>query len=563
MLMEADLLIGHNIIDFDLIAIAMVYPWFKLKPGCVIRDTLVLTRLMWPHIKDRDFELAKKGTLPKNLIGRHSLEAWGYRLGRYKGDYKGPWETWSMEMQEYMDQDVRVTVTLWDRCCKEAAIWGVPIDDPNPPPRKDCVELEHRVAMIVQKVQAHGMAFNEAKAIKLVAKLTARKLEIEDELQREFPPRTVETVFIPKANNKTRGYVKGVPFTKRKVVPFMPSSRQQVAERLQELGWKPQEFGKDGTPKVDDEVLSSLKYPQAKLLSEYFMLEKRLGQIANGRKAWLRVTKAGRIFGRIQSGGAHTGRMTHSDPNLAQVPGNHAPYGKECRECFEADKGFVLVGCDADALELRDLAGYMAAYDGGAYIETVLKGDKSKGTDMHTINAKLIGCDRDTAKVFFYAMIYGSGDQNLGVILGKSAAAGKAARERLMKGVPALGKLVEAIHKRVEKRGYLVGLDGRRLVARAKNAAVNTLLQSAGAVQMKRGLVILYDRLTEYGWEWGEVYTIVGLIHDEWQANVLAECADDYGEMAAQSIRDAGAFYNFLCPLDGQYKKGASWAETH
>lgn len=567
MLMEADLVIGHNIIDFDLLALALVYPWFKLKKSCVIRDTLVLTRLMWPHIKDRDFELAKKGRLPKKLIGSHSLEAWGYRLGKYKGDYKGPWDKWSQEMQEYMDQDVRVTTTLWERCCREAEIWGVPIDDPCPPPRKDCVELEHRVAIIVQKVQAHGFAFNEAKAIKLVAKLTARKLDIEDELQRAFPPKTVETVFIPKANNKSRGYVKGVPFTKRKVVPFAPSSRKQVAERLQELGWKPKEFGKDGTPKVDDEVLSALKYPEAKLLAEYFMLEKRLGQIANGNKAWLRVVKAGRIFGRIQSGGAHTGRMTHSDPNLAQVPGNAAPYGEDCRSCFEADSGFVLVGADASGLELRDLAGYMAAYDGGEYINVVLRSDleeeKAAGRDMHSMNAVIIGCSRKVAKVFFYAMIYGSGDANLGVVLGKSTAAGRAARERLMKGVPALGKLVEAIYKRVEKRGYLVGLDGRRLVARAKNAATNTLLQSAGAVQMKRALVILYDRLLEKGWEWGVHFVIVGLIHDEWQTNVLAELADEYGQTAVQAIRDAGLYYSFACPLDGAYKKGASWAETH
>lgn len=557
---EADLIVGHNVINFDIPALTKVYPWFK--PKGLVRDTLVLTRLMWPHIKERDFELMKKG-FPKKLIGRHSLESWGYRLGNYKGDFKGPWDTWTWEMHEYMEQDVRVTTSLWKRIEKEAQAWGVPLEDANPPPRKDCVELEHRVAEIVERVVNHGFRFNEAKAIALTAKLTARKLELDDELQRAFPPKTVETVFIPKVNNKTRGYVKGEPFIKRTVVPFTPGSRQQIGERLMEKGWKPQAFGKDGNPTVDDEVLSSLPYPEAKLLAEFFMVEKRLGQIANGNKAWLRKVKAGRIHGRIQSGGAHTGRMTHQDPNLAQVPGNHAPYGKECRDCFEADAGMILVGADADALELRDLAGYMARYDGGAYIDTVLKGDKSKGTDMHTINAKLIGCSREVAKVFFYAMIYGSGDANLGVILGKSAAAGKAAKERLMKGVPALGKLVKAIEAAIETRGYLVGLDGRRLVARAKNAAVNTLLQSAGAVQMKRGLVILYDRLIERGWKWGEDFAIVGLIHDEWQANVTPDRADDYGEAACQSIRDAGTYYSFLCPLDGQYQKGASWAATH
>jgi DNA polymerase I-like protein with 3'-5' exonuclease and polymerase domains len=261
--------------------------------------------------------------------------------------------------------------------------------------------------------------------------------------------------------------------------------------------------------------------------------------------------------------------MTHSKPNVAQVPkaSDKVPYGAECRECFEADGGYILVGCDADGLELRDLAGFMAKWDGGAYVDTVLKGDKSNGTDMHTLNAKAIGCDRETVKTFFYAMIYGSGDYNLGVVLGasgrKATGVGKRGRDDLMKGVPALGKLVKAVEKRVEKRGYLIGLDGRRLQARAKNAALNTLLQSAGAVQMKRGLVLLYDALTAKGWEFGKEYSIVALVHDEWQTNVFPQLADEYGQAAVQAIRDAGTFYNFGCPLDGQYDKGENWKETH
>lgn len=560
-LQEADLIVGHNVTSFDIPALQKVYPWFK--PRGLVRDTLILTRLFWPHIKDRDFTLAAANKLPKKLIGRHSLEAWGHRIGTYKGDFRGPWNVWTQEMHDYMEQDVRVTVSLWDRCLKEAAVWGVPICDPAPQARKDCIALEHRVADIVSRVERHGFAFDEERAINLVATLTAHKLKLEEELQRAFPPVTVETVFVPKVNNRKLGYVKGEPFIKRVVIPFSPSSRQQIGERLREKGWQPQAFGKDGNPTVDDDILQSLPFPEAKLLSEYFVVEKRLGQIAHGGEAWLRHSRGGRIHGRIQANGAHTGRMTHSNPNMAQVPGNHAPYGEECRACFRADPGMVLVGCDADALELRDLAGYMARYDGGAYIETVLRGDKAKGTDMHTINAKLIGCGRDEAKVFFYALIYGAGDAKLGRVLGKDAQAGKDARLRLMKGLPALKTLVELVQKRIEDRGYLVGLDGRRLFARAKNAALNTLLQSAGAVQMKRGLVILYDRLIERGWEWGKDFAIVGLIHDEWQATVRAELADDFGREAVSAIRAAGEFYSFQCPLDGQYKKGETWAETH
>lgn len=556
---EADLIVGHNVIGFDIPALVKTH---NFQYDGLVRDTMVCTRLMWPHIKDSDFKRAEKG-FPKKLIGRHSLEAWGHRLGLLKDEYKGGWENWSPEMHAYMEQDVRVTYELWKRIVQEAEKWAVPVDSVDSTPRKDCVELEHRVAEIVERVQAHGFRFDVGGATSLYAKIAARKAEVERELREAFPPREVVTIFTPKVNNKKRGYAKGVPIEKRTTVLFNPGSRQEVARRLVELGWKPTAYGADGHPTVDEETLLQLPWPQAKLLAEYYMLDKRLGQIGNGKEAWLRHEKNGRIHGRIQSGGAHTGRMTHSNPNMAQVPGNHAPYGEECRSLFGADHGHVLVGCDADALELRDLAGYMAAWDGGAYIDTVLKGDKSQGTDMHTLNAKAIGCTRDEAKVFFYAMIYGAGMAKLGQILGKNAAHGKRAYDNLMKGVPALGALVNAVRGKIEKQGYISGLDGRRLRARSANAALNTLLQSAGAIQMKRGLVILYDRCLAKGWKWGEDFAIVGLIHDEWQATVRPELADEYGQMAAQAIRDAGTYYGFKCPLDGQYQIGGSWKETH
>lgn len=567
MLQDADLIIGHNIIGFDIPAIQKVYPWFK--PRGLIRDTLVLTRLMWAHIKESDFKRAASGKLPKKLIGAHKLEAWGYRMGILKGEYDGGWDYWSPVMHDYMDQDVVVTAALLVRIEAKAAEWGVPLYDPNPPPRKDCIELEHRVAFIVERVTAHGFRFDIKRAAKLFAKISARKAELEAELARAFPPKSVNTVFIPKVNNKKMGYVKGGPFTKSKTVPFNPASRQHVAERLQELGWKPQAYGKDGVPTVDDDILTALPFPEAKLLAEFYVVDKRLGQIANGKQAWLKKEKAGRLHGRIHSNGAHTGRMTHSDPNMAQVPGAHAPYGNECRECFTADVGYTLVGADADALELRDLAGYMAQWDHGAYIETVLKGDKSLGTDMHTINANALGCSRDVAKVYFYAMIYGSGDKNLAVILGfKGTDAylrkiGAASKAKLMAAVPALGSLVKAVAKRVQKQGYITGLDGRRLEARSENAALNTLLQSAGAVQMKRGLVILYESLLAKGWEWGREFSIVALVHDEWQSNVLPHLVEEYGNAAVEAIRAAGRYYDFKCPLDAQYQSGETWKDTH
>jgi hypothetical protein len=587
MLNSAELLVGHNIIGFDIKALRKVYPWFA--PKAQLRDTLLIAKLFWPHIKDTDWARAAKGQLPKKYIGRHSLAAWGYRIGVLKTEYDGGWDAWTPTMHSYMGDDVTATSALLERIEARANKLGLPLYDANPKPGADCIELEHRVAEIVEKVIEHGFAFDKAKATKLFAKIATRKAALEADLARVFPPKTVESIFVPKKNNKKVGYVKGVPFTKRKVVPFKPSSRRHVSERLIKLGWQPEAYGKDGYPTVDDDILRALPYPQAGVLAEFFLVDKRLGMIANGKEAWLKHETNGRIRSQIDSLGAHTGRMTHKKINQAQVPGlidkktgKPAPYGAECRECFKADDGYVLVGCDADALELRDLAGYMARFDGGAYIETVLRGDKSKGTDMHTINAKALGCSRDVAKIYFYAMIYGSGDKNLAVILGFKGTdkflrkKGAESKAKLMKAVPALGKLLKAVaKKKVEVERVIKGkkeklkvirmrgLDGRPLESRSENAALNTLLQSAGAIQMKRGLVILYDDLIAKGWTFGKEFSIVALVHDEWQTNVLPHLVEEYGETACEAIRKAGRYYSFRCPLEAQYSSGANWKETH
>ncbi|CUA90988.1 DNA polymerase I-3'-5' exonuclease and polymerase domains [Chelatococcus sambhunathii] len=559
----AELIAGHNIINFDIPALIKVYPWFR--PRGVVRDTIVMARLIWPGdvIKDIDTKHVKAGTLPGKLWGAYSLEAFGYRLGNYKGDYKGPWDAWSETMQEYCEQDVSVTFSLWQRLT--AKEWA-----------EESIELEHDVAWIISRQERYGFLFDEKRAARYYADLVQRKVELEAALQEAFPPWEVETVFIPKANNRPRGYVKGVPFTKRKTVHFKPTSRDHIAQRLiAKHGWDPQEFGKDGKPTVDEEVLSSLPYEEARVLSEYLMVEKRMGQLATGKEAWLkRVGSDGRIHGRVTTNGAVTGRMTHSKPNMAQVPGltdkktgKPMPYGRDSRECFIVPPGKTLVGCDADALELRCLAGYMARYDGGAYIATVLEGKKELGTDMHTVNAKALGCSRDAAKVWFYAFIYGAGDFKLGTILnapsGQEMAWGKRSRARFMKNLPALGKIIEKVQEKVAKKGYLKGLDGRQLRVRSAHSAFNTLLQSAGAVLMKKALVILDRDLQAAGYIPGIHYEFVANVHDEWQIEADDDIAHDIGERAVTAIVRAGEHFNFGCPLNGNAGYGRNWAETH
>ena len=544
-LATADVIVGHNILGFDIPALRNVYGF---ESTALVRDTLVLSRLFWPHVKDNDMNRSEH---PRKLIGSHSLKAWGYRLGEHKTEYEAGFDEWSQELVDYMMQDIEVNYKLWLECEKQSLKWGTPMYSGG------CIELEHEVAQLCHETELHGIAFDESKAIDLTAKLTKRKAELTYELQEIFPPIQQVEEFIPKVNNKARGYQKGVPFNKITVQEFNPASRQQVASRLTTMGWKPREFSPSGHPKVDEAVLSKLPYPEAQALAEYFLLIKRLGQVADGKNGWLRLCKAGRIHGRIHSGGTHTGRMSHSHPNLAQIPSTRAPYGVECRACFIPDRGQVLVDADAEALELRCLAAYMSYYDNGEYIKTVLEGDKDKGTDMHTINATAIGCDRDTAKVFFYALIYGAGLAKLGEILGGGAGKGKSAKGRLMKALPALAQLIQVCQTKVQTKGYLVGLDGRRLTPRSEGAALNTLLQSAGAVLMKKALAIFASEYLPQGSH------IVGIVHDEILCTVDPDKAEEIGEALVHSIRRAGEFYQFRCELDAQYQIGSSWDKIH
>ena len=564
-LMNADVLVGHNILKFDIPAIQKVYPWFKLKEGVVIHDTLIMARLIYPEIANMDFELAAKGQLPKKLIGRYSLEAFGYRLGEYKGDYKGGWDTWSQEMQDYCEQDIEVTTALYAKLMERKEKHG--FSDYS-------VELEHRVAEIIFRQEQNGFGFDTEKAGQLYQELLVRRIELEKDLLEMFPPWQIKTPFIPKVNNKTRGYVKGELTYKTQTIEFNPSSRMHIAKVLKEKhGWEPKVFTAKGEPKVDDDVLADLPYPEAKLLSEYFLIQKRLGQLAEGGEGLMKRERNGRIHGEVITNGAVTGRMTHRKPNMAQVPANRSPYGEQFRDLFKARDGWLLVGCDADALELRCFAHYVAAYDGGAYTETVLKGKKEDGTDMHSQNCRAIGFDpkthRDMAKTFLYAYLYGCGDHKIGSIIGVEGddeavrKAGLKTRKRFLKNLPALGTLTEKVATKVKASGSLRGIDGRRLTCRSTHSALNTLLQSAGAIAMKVAQVTMDEDLQAAGYHPGSDYEFVATVHDEVQIECRPEIAEVVGKTAADAIRKAGEKLGFRCPLAGNYEIGRTWRETH
>jgi len=590
LLEDADLVVFHNGIKYDYPVLKKLYPSFSLCKTKV-HDTMVLTHLIWPTIKDTDYKRAEVGSLPKNLIGSYSLAAWGYRIGNYKGEYKQGWETWTPEMQAYCEQDVMVTVELYRRCLEK-----------NYSP--EAIELEHGVAWVMAQQERNGFYFNQEAAINFYAELVKEREAIAKQLQEVFPPWKVEVPFVPKSNNKTKGYIKGETFMKKKTMVFNPGSRPQVAERLMTIrGWKPKEFTEKGQPQVDETILSKLPYPEAQVLSRYFLIEKRLGQLADGNQAWLKHVREGKIHGSVNTNAAVTGRATHAYPNISQVPSCTAPYGPQCRALFTVPHGWRLVGADASGLELRCLAHFMAKYDEGKYGEVLLTGDvhwqnvismglTNEDRDKHS---KLHTALRDGAKTFIYGFLYGAGDEKVGrivydIVLSLRATglpyediakaffgdkpnpgpkllkqAGKKLKNTFLEKTPALRHLKDKVAEIAEHKGYIVGLDGRRVHIRSPHAALNTLLQSAGALVCKKWLVMLEDGLQARGYKhgWDGDYCFCAWVHDEVQIACKAELADTIGKIAEECAVRVGEHFKFRCPLAGEYKVGNTWAETH
>lgn len=612
---RAEYVSGHNVMDYD---IPLLQRLHGLKVRGEVFDTLVACRVVWAHIEAIDHINVIRKNFPKHLIGSHSLEAWGVRLGLHKGDFgkNADWSRWTKPMQTYCENDVDVQVSLLDAVIRQKYA-------------PSCLNLEHDFRRVIGKMEQIGWRFNTAAAGKLYAVMASEKQRITSELQAVVPPFRKETTLKTPAYYtgstafgpgqwRTRGEAKKAkasdvqpgPFkVKITETVFNPGSRVQVARFLTSKGIVLEKLTDSGSAAIDEVVLKGVDIPEARLLETFFLLNKRIGQLAEGQKGWLKlVTSAGRIHGRVNTNGAVTGRCTHSDPNISQVPGvkigqDKKPkmgldggYGYECRDLFVVDDGMVLVGADASGLELRCMGHYLHPFDGGRFSQVVLTGD------IHTENQKAFGLPegkpgRDRSKTSIYAMCYGAGDEKLGASLefldpiheseaqklkvpdrvlenmikkGPITPArisdwkrGCYARKRVQTGIVGFGQLIEKVKSTMKERGFLVGLDGRRLVCRSAHSALNTLFQSAGAVIMKKATVLCDNYLVKEGWGEKEFQSLLGHIHDEMQRQALVAIAEQVGRMSVQSIRDAGVALNFRCQLDGEFKIGKTWAETH
>ena len=506
---SCDLIIMHNGLAFDKPILEKT--WRVTMNQNLVYDTLVSSRLLNP-----------------SLEGGHSLDAWGKRLGFPKGEFSDWDGGLTPEMEQYCIQDTLVTQKLYDVLINELKYNKF---------KQRSIELEHKVQAIIAKQERNGFKLDEKKATILLSELTSKLAAIEVEMQGIFPAKTIERVSEKTGKN-----------LKAKVETFNPGSRKQIGERLIEKGWKPDKFTETGQPIVDEGTLEGLDIPEAKAINEYLMLQKRVAQI----ESWLKALGSdGRVHGKVITNGAVTGRMTHMSPNMAQVPNSGSPYGEDCRDLWIVDKGYKLVGIDASGLELRMLAHYMKD---DAYTNEVVSGD------IHTANQKAAGLEtRNQAKTFIYAFLYGAGDAKIGKVVGAGAKEGQELKSRFLKNTPALQTLRESVSSIAKNSGTLPGLDGRRLQVRSDHAALNTLLQSAGAIVMKQALVLLEEALTKFDID----YKFVANVHDEWQIEVEERYAELAGRLGVMAIENAGKVLSMRCPLSGEYKVGNSWKETH
>jgi DNA polymerase I len=547
-LATADVLIGQNILFYDIPVIRKLYPFYTFAAARII-DTLITTRLIWPKEKLYDMDTEQYTQVPPKLRGSASLKAWGYRLSDYKINFKD-FKEYSEEMLAYCIQDVNVTTQLFrhtqKQTCSEAAL-----------------KLEHDFALAIEKQIRSGFPFDVDACLDLVDDLRTKQATLEADLKELFPPKKIETIFVPKVNNAGRGYVKGQPFTKVMHEEFNPGSRQQIVDRLQtKYGWVPEKSTEKGNPSIDDDVLSALPYPEAKPLAEYMLIKKRLGQIADGNNAWLKLVndETGCMHGDVVTNGCITGRCAHRNPNMGQVPAGYSEYGKECRGLFHAPDGWTLIGVDAKALELRCLAGYLAYWDGGEYARVVT----DESIDIHTYNQEMFGvATRDIAKRLLYGLLYGCGALKAGTIIDPNEKnelilreLGSTAINSFMQGIPALKELKNRIAHNIAKREYLIGLDGRPLFCRSDFKGLNVLLQSSGALIMKQVVIELHNKMYDLGYIYGHDWQQNAMIHDEVQVSCPPAMVDTLTSVALEAFPASQQFFDFQCSIHGDAHVG-------
>ena len=535
---DADKLIGHNIIGFDIPVIRKLTGVDLSNKKLV--DTLVLSRLFNP-VRE----------------GNHGLESWGFRLDLPKIEFED-YGNFSPEMVTYCERDVLLNKRVYDALSKEKHGFS-----------RESIDLEQNIAGILYKQREKGFLLDVKFATLLLAILKDKLDGTVAEVHKEFKPEEHTLILYPTKTSAGKLSKMAVDSNGLKYrlnsdeydalnekdeiarisrTEFNLGSRKQIGEYLKKFGWKPTKFTPTGQPIVDESTLKRIdSIPQAKLIADYLMYQKRIAQI----KSWLdNIDNEDRVHGFVNPNGTITGRMTHREPNLAQVPSSSSPYGKDCRACWIVPKGYNLVGIDASGLELRMLAHYMNDED---FTNEILHGD------IHTANQNLAGLkSRSQAKTFIYAFIYGAGNEKLGTVVGGGKQDGQRLKQRFLSNLPSLRNLKDRV-TRAAAKGFIKGLDGRKIYIRSAHSALNALLQGGGSIVMKKALELLNQYIIEHELD----AHFVANIHDEWQIEVAEKDAKKVGELGVVAIQNAGLSFDMKCPLDGEYHIGDNWSETH
>jgi DNA polymerase I-like protein with 3'-5' exonuclease and polymerase domains len=574
-LAEAERVYGHNILGYDIPALKKIYPAWDTRAKLI--DTFTTAQLRWPHIRDLDYDLYHQGKLPAKFVGKHSLEAWGYRLGRLKTSFEGPWDEWSEIMQGYCEDDVGVSVELVEKI-RKSGVTELSLD------------IEHRLRVYLLQQEENGWPFDLEAAEKLYATLAGKREAVGQQLVEKYgvwyEKDGKETT--PKRSRTMRKnlpaphhYIEGCPYQKIKLVTFNPGSRAHIAKVLKEKHeWVPTEFTETGLPKIDETVLQRAKLPEADLIVEYLTLDKRISALAEGKQAWLghatlespSAKKVGMpmIHHQCWQNFARTHRASHRHPNMSQVPTVTSPYGVECRSLFTVPKGWVLLGADASGLELRCLGNQLAPYDGGVYSREVVHGD------VHTRTRDALGFPetaegRYDTKTFTYATLYGAGNEKKGSIRlpkaskNKRVAEGKRLSRLFEQGVTGYKQLDRGAKAAYRKHGYVRLLDGRRAYPKKEYSSLNTLLQGDGSIICKLWIVTFADKLEEEIGPQGWAYNWAALLwsHDEVQIAVRPEHAETAGRIITESIAEVRDILKVVPELAAEFKIGGNWSETH
>ena len=599
-LANCELLIGHNYLGYDGLHLERIIG-HPLDVSKVI-DTLVISKLA---------DYSRRG---------HSVEDYGIEFGFEKIKHYD-FTKYSQDLETYCIRDVDITHRIYTKHSKFL----------SKPEHADCIKLEHEFQLVVNALHDNGFSFNTAKAQSLLERVTGELERLDAGILEAFPPRlkfvreitpretkhgTISLTSIPKSLREMVADLNvDAPFSYCSWVSFNPSSHKQLLEVLNEAGWRPvdktqthieteREFNKlkhsrrDASLdirlqelytrlqelritgwKVNEANLETLppSAPKAaRLLSQRILLESRRRTLTE----WLDLVQVdNRIHGKFYGLGAWTHRMAHQSPNTANIPnefdtaGKKKLYGKELRSLWQAPKNRLLVGVDAEGIQLRIFAHYINDLE---FTEALIHGKKEDKSDPHSLNQRILGpaCkSRAAAKRFIYALLLGAGMGKLREILDCDESTATEAYNRLVERYQGFAYLKETIIPRDAKRGWFSGLDGRSVpipgetVGTRKHLAMSGYLQNGEAVVMKRATLKWHDRLKDYN------SLLVNFVHDEWQTECPnnIETALMIAKLQADSLRIVGEEMNLRCPLAGSYWNdddkdytiATNWSKTH